>query len=162
MFEKLCNAFAHYYVLLKYKLMYGNKLKVGRRVRFRGKSRFSISGDAEIVLGDHVFINNGCSINSRRSIAIGNNTIIGEGVKIYDHNHRFNKNEAKGSQGFSVADVKIGNNCWIGSNVVILKGVQIGNNTVIGAGVVLDKSVGDDVIVTDNREPNIRSIKYKE
>lgn len=161
MFEKICNAYDHYHTLLKYKIMYGNKLKIGKNTRFRGNSRFSISNSAEIVIGSYVFINNGCSINSRKLVTIGSNTIIGEGVKIYDHNHKFNKNEEKGRQGFSVADVQIGNNCWIGSNVVILKGVHIGNNTVIGAGVVLEKSVGDDVIVTDNRKPEIKSIRYQ-
>lgn len=81
LFERICNAFDHYYVLFKYKTMYKNKLKIGKGVRFRGKSRISISTNAEIVIGNRVFINNDCSINSRESIIIGNNTIIGESEK---------------------------------------------------------------------------------
>ena len=160
--EKILNVINHYHVLLKYKIIYKEKLNVGRGIRFRGNSRFSISTNAEVMIGNNVFINDGCSINSRKSVVIGNDTIIGEGVKIYDHNHRFNKQMKKSQQEFSVAPVKIGSNCWIGSNVVILKGVHIGNNTVIGAGVVLDKSVGSNKIVTANRKIKIDKINYKE
>lgn len=162
MLEKICNALDHYHILLKYKILYRNKLKIGKKTRFRGNSRFSIINNAKVVIGNSVFINNGCSINSRSSIVIGDNTIIGEGVKIYDHNHKFNKIMKKAYQGFSTANVKIGNNCWIGSNVIILKGVEVGNNTVIGAGVVLDESVGDNVVVTANRKIEVKAIKYKE
>ncbi len=162
MFEKIINAINHYHVLLKYKIIYKEKLNIGRGIRFRGNSRFSISTNAEVMIGNNVFINDGCSINSRKSVVIGDDTIIGEGVKIYDHNHRFNKQTQKARQGFSVASVKIGSNCWIGSNVVVLKGVHIGDNTVIGAGVVLDKSVGSNEIVTTDRKININKIKYKE
>ncbi len=40
--------------------------------------------------------------------------------------------------------VKIGNNVWIGSHVIILPGVTIGNNCVIGAGSVVNKSIPDN------------------
>ena len=36
-------------------------------------------------------------------------------------------------QGYSIGSVEIGNNCWIGSNVTILKDVRIGNGCIIGA-----------------------------
>ena len=49
-------------------------------------------------------------------------------------------------------NVVIGDNCWIGSNVVILPGVEIGANSIIGAGCVISESIPEGVIATFNRE----------
>ena len=37
-------------------------------------------------------------------------------------------------------------NCWIGANVVILKGVTIGDNVIIGAGAVIHKDIPSNSI----------------
>ena len=37
--------------------------------------------------------------------------------------------------------VIVGNNVWIGSNVILLKGCEIGDNSVIAAGAVVDKMI---------------------
>lgn len=46
--------------------------------------------------------------------------------------------------------IKIGNDVWIGGNVVILAGVTIGNNVVIGAGSVVTKDIPDNVVAVGN------------
>jgi maltose O-acetyltransferase len=38
-----------------------------------------------------------------------------------------------------VGKVKIGNNCWIGAGVIILKDVDLGDGCVVGAGAVVTK-----------------------
>ena len=83
---------------------------------------------------------------------IGDGTLLGENVKIYDHNHKFNKtNISIKDQGFSVAPVIIGAHCWIGSNVIILKGVTIGDNCVIGAGCIIYKDVPNNSVVVNHQ-----------
>ncbi|MGR5123490.1 acyltransferase [Vibrio harveyi] len=99
-----------------------------------------------VVLGNGVFFNQGVSINCRNAVIIGNNTILGENVKIYDHNHRFRDKEIIKKQGFKTKEVDIGENVWIGSNVVILSGVKIGDNSVISAGSIIKENVPSDVI----------------
>lgn len=42
--------------------------------------------------------------------------------------------------------IKIGDNVYIGNNVIILPGVTIGNNVVIGAGAVVSKSIPDNSV----------------
>ena len=43
--------------------------------------------------------------------------------------------------GHVIGDVHIGDNVWIGANVVITKGVSIGDGSIIGAGAVVTKDV---------------------
>lgn len=93
--------------------------------------------NAKIFVGKNCFFNNDCSIAANEMICIGDNNLFGENVKIYDHNHKFDKDSLIKSQGYSNSSVTIGDNCWIGSNVVILKGTIIENNCVIGAGCIV-------------------------
>ncbi len=46
--------------------------------------------------------------------------------------------------------IKIGNNVWIGGNVVVLPGVTIGDNTVIGAGSIVVKDIPANVVAVGN------------
>ena len=46
--------------------------------------------------------------------------------------------------------IKVGNNVWIGGNVVVLPGVTIGNNVTIGAGAVVTHDVPDNVVAAGN------------
>ena len=40
-----------------------------------------------------------------------------------------------------MAEVRIGRNAWLGSNVMVLRGVSIGDDTVVGAGSVVRRSL---------------------
>lgn len=167
MFSKLSNAFSTYKVVLVSRMLHKKSIKLSKKVRFR-KNVHLVSckgnkGQGQISIGEGVFINNNSSITSRKKVVIGSNTIIGENVKIYDHNHRFNlKNKNIKDQGFTEDSIIIGKNCWIGSNVVILKGVKIGNNCVIGAGAVVRKSVPNNTILSfDNNSLVLADIRFK-
>ena len=85
---------------------------------------------------------------------------MGENVKIYDHNHRFNQHIEIKQQGFSNGSVIIGRHCWIGSNVTILKNTVIGDNCVIGAGVVVSGTIPTNSVVKTGCTLTIEPIKY--
>ena len=111
--------------------------------------------DAELFIGTNVFMNNYCSINCLDKIVIGNDTMFGEGVRLYDHNHIIfneNGNTQISRNSFSKGAIKIGDNCWLGTNVIVLKGVEIGNNVVIGAGCLIHKSVPPNTIVKNKQK----------
>lgn len=114
----------------------------------RNKSFLNISvkyGSLEI--GRNCFFNNFCSINCREKISIGHNCLFGENVLIYDHDHAFyDPDKLIRDQGFKTKEIKIGNNVWVGSSVVILKGISIGDNSIIAAGSILTKDVPSNTI----------------
>lgn len=140
-----------------YKLIYRKRLKIGRNVSFRKGFSLIIEKDGYVEIGDGCFFNNYCSINSHKSIVIGKNCLFGEGVKIYDHNHVFKfENELIKNQGFKTNNIKINDNCWIGSNVVILKDVEIGKHSIIAAGEIVKKNVNGERIFINSNEENIR------
>lgn len=131
-----------------WKILYLNRISFGKKVIFYPNTNVIIEKKGQIKIGDHCFFNNGCSLNALGYIEIGKDSIFGENVKIYDHNHKFELNDIPfKKQGYNVKKVVIGKNCWIGSNTIILAGVTIGDNVVIGAGSTVTKDIKDNQIV---------------
>ena len=120
-------------------------LIVGNNVICRNFENFHISG-GKLILHDGVFINNSCSFNCMERIEIGNGTMMGEGVRFYDHDHVYTAEKIEKWQ-WSTAPIRVGRDCWIGSNVTILKGVTIGDNTIIGAGCLVRKDIPSNSVV---------------
>lgn len=120
-----------------------------------------IEKNGKVILGKRVFFNNDCSINCVDRIIVDDYTIFGENVKIYDHNHVFNKKGMPvSSQGLRHSPVTIGKNCWIGSNVTILKGTTIGDNCVIGAGCVVSDKIPSGTILKKTNSYSQEFINY--
>lgn len=145
------------------KLYFGSSLNIGKRTRWRRRFQLWIENGGVLEIGENCFFNNDCSITCFGKISIGDNSIFGENVKIYDQNHRFSENKKIFSeQGYSIGEVHIGKNCWIGSNVVILKGTRIGDNCVIGAGVVLSGEIKSNTIIKNTCNYTMEAIKGAE
>lgn len=144
--------------IILFKLLYKERFNVGKNLIFRSRFNLVLIG-GKLTLGDNVFMNNDCSLNCLGEIVIGNDCLFGEGVKIYDHNHVFNKPDMLvREQGFSIGKVEIGNNCWIGSNTIILNNVTIGDDVVIGANCLIYKNIPSRVIVKAKCENTITMI----
>jgi maltose O-acetyltransferase len=102
--------------------------------------------ESRISIGKNTATNNNISIVAMKSITIGDDCLIGELVTIVDCDfHEINPISRKHSAG-EIAPVVIGNNAWLGSRVMVLKGVTIGDNTVVAAGSVVTKSLSANVI----------------
>lgn len=144
-----------------YKAIYRDRFHMGKKCNWRPGLKLIIE-NGKIKIGDYCKFNYNCSIMSLGSVEIGDYTLLGEGVKIYDQNHKFNQyNQLITNQGMSVGTVKIGNNCWLGSNVVVLKDTVIGDNCVIGAGCVIKGNIPPNSIVKNNHNYKVEEIKYR-
>lgn len=130
-----------------YKALFGRRFTYGRNVTFRGGFCLYL-GRGSISIGNNCYFNRCCSLNVLQGLEIGDWCIFGENVKIYDHNHQFSRTDTPiRLQGYRAKSVAIGNDCWIGSNVVILKGVTIGSGCVVGAGCIVDRDIPENSLV---------------
>ena len=118
---------------------------VGSNVICRNFENFRLPS-GKLILHDGVFINNSCSFNCMERIEIGNGTMMGEGVRFYDHDHSYTAEKIEKWQ-WTTAPIRVGRDCWIGSNVTILKGVTIGDNTIIGAGCLIRNDIPSNSVV---------------
>ena len=115
------------------------------------------SETAIISIGSRTVASNNLQVIANQSVHIGSDCLIGELVSIYDSDfHEINPHERQSKSHGKVAEVVIGNNVWIGSRSLILKGTTIGDNTVIAAGSVVTKSIPADVIAGGNPARVIR------
>jgi len=93
-----------------------------------------------IRIGSGNYFNRNLMIDACGSVEIGDENMFGPDVYIADSNHTFEKGASPKTLPMSRGRVKIGNHCWIGAKVVILKDVELGDGCVIGAGAVVTKS----------------------
>ncbi|MNQ63155.1 Galactoside O-acetyltransferase [compost metagenome] len=125
------------------------KIVIGAFVFIRKNTSIRVDHHGELVLADKVFINDNCTINCAYRISIGKSTKIAPNVSINDHDHNF-KNQSEGH--LLKGEVVIGENVWIGSNVVILRDTIIGDNAVIAAGSVVKGHVPANTVFLNKRE----------
>jgi len=136
-------------------------LVIKDNVHFKRYCHLSIFPGAELIIHKNVFFNNCCSVNCLEKIEIGENSIFGENVKIYDHNHKYSVITNKliiERNLYNTAPIIIGDNCWIGSNVTILKGVTIGENVIIGANSLIYKSIPSNTIIKNHVEQIVSTL----
>ncbi|MCG3654161.1 acyltransferase [Aliarcobacter butzleri] len=100
-------------------------------------------------------LSGGCYIQGCEGIYIGEGTIWSFNVSIISQDHDFNNyNIAR-----KVDPIKIGKNCWIGTNSTILPGIELGDRTIVGANTVVTKSFPDgNVIIAGTPAKIIREL----
>lgn len=111
-----------------------------------------------INLGKNVFINSNCYLMDGGGITIGDNVFIGPSCGLYTAVHPLDfESRNKGLE--KALPITIGNNVWLGGNVVILPGVTIGDGCVIGAGSVVTKDIEADSVACGNPCKIVKKIK---
>jgi acetyltransferase-like isoleucine patch superfamily enzyme len=83
----------------------------------------------------------GCEFNIDHRIQIGNDCLIASGCRFVDHNHGMNLGNVMREQKSSGSAITLGDDVWLGCNVVVLSGVHIGNGAIVAAGAVVTKSI---------------------
>lgn len=110
-----------------------------------------------IEVGEQFYANFNLTILDVAKVHIGDNCFIAPNVAIYTAGHPIHP-EARNSMYEYGIPITIGDNVWLGGNVVILPGVTIGDNAVIGAGSVVTKDIPASVIAAGNPCRVIRPI----
>ena len=125
--------------------------RFGKEQITRGNAVFRVEG-GELIIGDKCFFNQNVSITCKKKIVIGDRCQIANNVVIVDHDHAGSENWGS----YVETPVTIGNDVWIGANVVIMRGTTIGDKAVIGAGSIVKGEVPAGKVFYQKRETMIK------
>ena len=89
-----------------------------------------------IEIGENFYSNHNLVILDGAKVTFGDNVFIAPGCGFYTAGHPLDAERRNKGLEFA-KPINVGNNVWIGGNVVVLPGVTIGDNCVIGAGSIV-------------------------
>jgi len=127
---------------------------------YGGKFVLIVEAGAIVSIGNNFGISNS-TIYCRQSITIGNGVLIGTDCKIYDtdfHSVHYEDRAARPEKFGKSIPVFIGDDVFIGTGSIILKGVTIGDRAVIGAGSVVSSAVPADELWAGRPARKIRQL----
>ncbi len=114
--------------------------------------------DAEIVIGSNSGFS-GAIISASASIRIGDNVLCGGNCTIVDSNRHPLDVDGRRTNAPGKSDpIVIGNDVFLGMNVVVLKGVTIGAGTIVAANSVVSSSLPEKVLAGGSPARVIRDI----
>ena len=131
----------------------------GRGVAIGSGTTVTVRNGAKLVLGKMVSFNADCKVACHEKIGIGDYTIFGPNVLIYDHDHIFDAQSGVRKKEYVTSPVKIGKHCWIGGGAIILRGTVIGDNCVIGAGTVVKGEYPDGSLIVNERKTKVIELR---
>jgi len=135
----------------------GNRILIGIGVEITGCKNIELGNDISIMkyssiyahnatlkIGDNFSMNSNSCIGAADGgeIVIGNNVLIAQNVVLRASDHEFKDVLIPiQEQGHTGGIIVIGDDCWIGANVVITRNVTIGSHSIVAAGAVVTKDV---------------------
>ena len=152
----------------------GSRIRLGLRNSLCSVSRYTALGvnhpvvlrtlreGAQIDVGADTGMS-GATVCAAINVTIGQRCLLGANVTVVDTdfhavddaNRRYNENP----EDIRAAPVCIGNDVFLGTGTIVLKGVTIGDNAVIGAGSVVSSDIPANSIAAGNPARVLRGIK---
>lgn len=142
------------------------RIAIGSGVRLSGRMfvSFNTRGEVrpELAIGDRTFVGHACSFSVARSVRVGRHCYIASGVTVLDQDgHPLDAAARRAglpTPPEAVAPVVIGDDVWVGSGAVILKGVTVGDRAVVAAHAVVTRDVPADAVVAGNPARVVRDL----
>ena len=157
-----------------YKLvMRASKVRFGKNLLLKGCPFIYNKKGAELTIGNNVtvkssFLSNLVGLYSRTIIVtrapgayirIGDNVgMSGVTIEAETRNKLLMDKNGGDSDLIPAKPIKIGRNCFIGCNAIILKGTELGDGCVVGAGAVVSGKFEPDSVIVGNPARCIRKV----
>jgi acetyltransferase-like isoleucine patch superfamily enzyme len=145
------------------------RLILGSGVVCRGILRREVFGDGTLVVGANAYIGDDVIVSCCDRVEIGERTLLGHGVQIFDNDSHPIDPEAREADWNAIrrggprdaetighAPVLIGRHAWIGLASIVMKGVTIGDGAVVAAGSVVTSDVPAGAVVAGNPARPVR------
>ena len=138
------------------------RLEIGAGTLFEPDVWITAPGEARVRIGAGTFLNLGVMIAAERLVEIGDHCMLANGCFVTDSSHRYDDpGQPVPWQGFTTkGPTRIGDNCWLGANVVVTSGVTIGERCVIGANSVVTRDIEPFSVAAGAPARVIRRIEY--
>ena len=133
------------------------KSKTGRVYISRHSTIHCSSGT--LTIGNGVFFNENNKLVCHNSIEIGDDCLFGPNVCVYDSDHAFSDHNALiRDQGYTMKEIILDKDVWVGAGSVITKGSIVGSHTVIGACTVVRGELKRNCVYAGNPVRLIKEI----
>jgi acetyltransferase-like isoleucine patch superfamily enzyme len=138
------------------------RLEVGSGALLEPGVWIAAPGAARVRIGAGTFLNMGVMVAAQELVEIGEHCMLANGCFVSDASHRYDDPDRPITcQGFdSKGPTRIGDNCWLGANVVVTSGVTIGERCVIGANSVVTQDIPAFSIAARAPARVLRTIEY--
>ncbi|GAB3578050.1 acyltransferase [Calidifontibacter terrae] len=121
-----------------------DRISIGDGVIMRDGAWLATEGPAgRLVVGDHCYFGHRTHLHSIDPVTIGNRVVVADNVMVTSTDHQ--RGDRQAVQGTGA--VTIGDDVFLGQNVVVLGGVRIGDGATVAAGAVVVKDVPTGAVV---------------
>jgi maltose O-acetyltransferase len=110
-------------------------------------ARVKIMSPQNVEIGNDVRINSDSKIAGQRGIKIGNHVRISYNVNLVTENHEYRERRPISEQSYYGGPIIVGDDVWLGANVVVMPRIKIGSGAIVGANAVVTKDVKSNTIV---------------
>jgi len=116
---------------------WGGAIRLGDDVQIRDRCELKSAG--ELRLGRRAILGRAVTLHCDQEVVLGSQVGLAERVTVIDSDHGFDGSDTFFmEQPVRTSPVYIGDNVFVATNAVILRGSQIGERSVVGAGAVIN------------------------
>jgi acetyltransferase-like isoleucine patch superfamily enzyme len=143
---------------------------IGDDCTIRGMIRCESGGSVEV--GNTVYIGDDVNISAQEHITIGDVTLIGHGVHVFDNDTHPTDPQAREAHFRAILassdesrivieakPIRIGRACWLGFNSCVMKGVTIGDGAIVAAHAVVVSDVPPGSVVAGNPAQIVKTLQ---
>jgi acetyltransferase-like isoleucine patch superfamily enzyme len=137
------------------------RLEIGANTLLEPHVWITAPGEARVRIGEGTFLNVGVMVAALSLVEIGSHCMLANGCVVTDADHRFDDPDTPITwQGFtSRGPTRLGDDIWLGANVVVTSGVTIGERCVVGANSVVTSDLPPRTVSAGAPARVLRSIE---
>lgn len=137
------------FVVIDCKSEYKPGVILGRNCLIGRNTKLSTGYTGFVKIGNHTIIGENCIIHGPGGIEIGDNVLVSDGTILNAGAHIYAEPEKNIlSQGITAKGIKINDDVWLGTAVIVKDGVTIGKGSVVEAGSLVDSQIPENSIVS--------------
>ena len=140
------------------------RLEIGANTLLEPHVWITAPAPGRVRIGEGTFLNIGVMVAAVELVEIGSHCMLANGCFVTDGNHRFDDpDEPVPWQGFTTkGPTRIGDNVWLGANVVVTSGVEIGERCGVGATSVVTQDIPPFSIAAGAPARVLRAVTYED